>query len=243
MDRFLINFKNDKYAHITDKNEIAHITKILRMKKNDKLEIMDGQGFVGVGKIIDIEKSSIKIEIEFENDEKMELDTKIVVYQGIPKLQKMDFIIQKLTEIGVSEIVPVDFERCVKKIKNKEEKQIERWQKIAEEATKQCKRRFIPLVKNSMNINEVASSMMDNEITFVCYENEKNLNIKKYISELNKKIKNKIGIIIGPEGGITEEEYSIMINNGAKSVSLGNTILRTETASIFASSIIAYELE
>ena len=146
MDRFFIDKIENGLMYIINKDEITHITKTLRMKENDTIEVMDGKGFVAIGKINSLSKSEIILTEEEQILNTRELNTYIKVYQGIPKGQKMELIVQKLTEIGVSEIVPVNFERCIKKIKDKEERQIERWQRIAFEATKQCKRSIVPLL-------------------------------------------------------------------------------------------------
>lgn len=241
MDRFFIDESRGNFAFVTNKDEITHIAKTLRMEIGDKLEVFDGKGFVAVGEIEDISKKEIKIKILENLDENRELGSYITVYQGLPKAQKMEFITQKLTEIGVSKIVPIDFERSVKKIKDKEDKQIERWQRIALEASKQSKRTYIPEISNCLSVRELVENIKNNDITLLCYESEININLKQILSEINKNI--KVGIIVGPEGGITEAEHKALSAGGAKSISLGRSILRTETASIFATSIVAYELE
>ena len=154
----------------------------------------------------------------------------------------MELIVQKLTEIGVSRMVPVKFERCIRLIDEKEAKQIQRWQKIALEACKQSKRTLVPLIEKSMDIKTLAQDIKNNDLSLLFYENEEALNVKELLKALDKK-QTKVGIIIGPEGGITETERELLISAGAKSVLLGNRILRTETAAIYGASIISYELE
>ena len=206
------------------------------------VEIFDGKGKEYIARLDQIDKKSIQLKVMEEVKINRELKTFITVYQGIPKAQKMELIVQKLTEIGVSRMVPVKFERCIRLIDEKEAKQIQRWEKIALEACKQSKRTLVPLIEKSMDIKTLAQDIKNNDLSLLFYENEEALNVKELLKALDKK-QTKVGIIIGPEGGITETERELLISAGAKSVLLGNRILRTETAAIYGASIISYELE
>ena len=155
----------------------------------------------------------------------------------------MEFIIQKCTEIGASEFVPVIMNRCIVKIDNKNEnKKIDRWQKIAESAAKQSGRSAIPKVENVINFQKLCQLVEKYDIVLVAYEKEIENTLKNEISKLNKN-NLKIGLVIGPEGGIEEEEVNKLKQTGAKIITLGKRILRTETASIYLSSILIYELD
>lgn len=242
MDRFIADKINEK-AYIFSKDEINHIQKTLRLKLGDNVEITDGNNRAFVCKISILKKDAIELEIVEEIKNKRELRTQIIVYQGIPKSQKMDLIVQKLTEIGVSGIVPTKFERCVKDISDKEEKQIARWSKIAIEALKQSKRTVIPLICKTKRIVELENEFLKNDINILCYENEENTTIKHILKNLPTDKNLRIGIVIGTEGGITDDEKEMLISFGAKSATLGKTILRTETAAILATSVVAYEME
>lgn len=242
MDRFFADKIQGDLAFIDSEEEIKHISRTLRMQEGDVVEIFDGKGKEYIARLDQIDKKSIQLKVMEEVKINRELKTFITVYQGIPKAQKMELIVQKLTEIGVSRMVPVKFERCIRLIDEKEVKQIQRWQKIALEACKQSKRTLVPLIEKSMDIKTLAQDIKNNDLSLLFYENEEALNVKELLKALDKK-QTKVGIIIGPEGGITEPERELLISAGAKSVLLGNRILRTETAAIYGASIISYELE
>lgn len=242
MDRFFADKIQGDLAFIDSEEEIKHISRTLRMQEGDVVEIFDGKGKEYIARLDQIDKKSIQLKVMEEVKINRELKTFITVYQGIPKAQKMELIVQKLTEIGVSRMVPVKFERCIRLIDEKEVKQIQRWQKIALEACKQSKRTLVPLIEKSMDIKTLAQDIKNNDLSLLFYENEEALNVKELLKALDKK-QTKVGIIIGPEGGIAEPERELLISAGAKSVLLGNRILRTETAAIYGASIISYELE
>lgn len=154
----------------------------------------------------------------------------------------MELIIQKTTEIGVKKVIPVAMERSIVKLNEKDvKKKIERWQKIAQVAAKQSKRDIIPKIENVINIHTLCDKIKEYDLFIVAYENEEEITLKQILKE-NKEIK-KIGILVGPEGGIDEKEIEKVVQNGAKVVSLGKRILRTETAPIAITSNIVYEFE
>jgi 16S rRNA (uracil1498-N3)-methyltransferase len=152
----------------------------------------------------------------------------------------MEIILQKLTEVGVDEIVLVQTKRSVVKVDDKkEDKKFERWERIIYEAAKQSKRGKIPKLRGILTFNETVSDMKNNDLNICPYENEKTISIKSAIKNENI---DSVGIFIGPEGGFDEEEIKALQNEDVKVVSLGPRILRTETASVVASSIVLYEL-
>ncbi len=154
----------------------------------------------------------------------------------------MELIIQKTTEIGVKKIIPVAMERSIVKLNEKDgKKKIERWQKIAEVAAKQSKRDIIPKIENIIKISDLCSEIKAYELFIVAYENEEEITLKQVLQE-NRGTR-KIGVLIGPEGGIDEKEIEKLVQNGAKTISLGKRILRTETAPITIASNIVYEFE
>ena len=156
----------------------------------------------------------------------------------------MEIIIQKCTELGVKYFIPVQMERCVVKLDSKsEEKKIERWNKIAETAAKQSGRDFIPKVENSINLQKLLNLIQKYDIVLLAYENEEKNTLKNVLKTLENKKNLKIGIIIGPEGGIDYKEVQKLVEAGAKTITLGKRILRTETVGLAMASIIMYELE
>ena len=172
--------------------------------------------------------------------ESTELNVKITLFQGLPKKDKMELIIQKAVELGVFNIVPVDMKNCIVKLKD-EDKKISRWQEISEAAAKQSKRNIIPKIEKLMKIKDLKDKIKDYDLCIVAYEDENNTTLKDILNK-NKNAKN-IALIIGPEGGISKEEVQLLNENGAKTASLGKRILRTETAGISMISMITYEFE
>ena len=227
-------------------DDVNHIKNVLRLNVLDNIEICNkdtGENYNC--KISNILNNRIECNIINKIDSTTEGNVKIDVYQGLPKFDKMELIIQKGTELGVTNFIPVKFNRCIVKIDKKDEnKKIDRWQKIAEVASKQSGRDFVPNVKKVIGINEICDIINKYDIVFLAYELEKNNFIKNEFLKLNgTKEQYNIAIIIGPEGGLEEREVKILETSGAKVVSLGNRILRTETASMQMVSIIMYELE
>ena len=158
----------------------------------------------------------------------------------------MELIIQKSVELGVHKIIPTNMKRCIVKIEAKEEhKKIERWQKISEVAAKQSGRNLIPKVENITNVKKIINELEQYDILLVAYEEEQENTLKQELVKIKQEKKEKlnIGIVIGPEGGIDKEEIEILKQSGAKIVTLGQRILRTETVALNILSIIMYELE
>ena len=241
MHNFFINseqFKENK-AIITG-NDFNHIKNVLRMKIKDKLYVCDKQnGESFLAEIEDITNDSIICSTISKNDS-TESKIKVTLFQGIPKSDKMETIIQKSVELGVYEIIPVEMKYCIAKVKD--ENKILRWNKISEAAAKQSKRNIIPEVKNVVKISDICSKIKNYDISIVAFENEKEYSIKDILRNNKEKI-NSIAIIIGPEGGFSKEEVLALEENGARAVSLGKRILRTETAPITLLSMIMYEFE
>ena len=226
--------------------DVNHIKNVLRKKIGDKLEICNQEtGTTFECEIAEINEAQIKNHIITEN--KM-TNSKVLVdiFQGLPKAEKMELIIQKSVELGVNAIIPVKMQRCVVKLDIKSEnKKIERWQKISESAAKQSGRNLIPQIHKIIKIEEISKLKNEYDIIIICYENEKENHIKKEIQKLkqNKKQEIRIAIVIGPEGGLEENEVKYLEKEGAKIVTLGNRILRTETVALNILSIIMYEFE
>lgn len=225
--------------------DVKHISNVLRMEKGEKIQICDKDTIKNyIVKIEDIETDKIITNIVEELQTSIESNVEIDLYQGLPKADKMELIIQKTTEIGIYKIIPIDMVRCVVKLDEKDaKKKIERWQKIAEGAAKQSKRDIIPQVENKIKLKEVIDKIKEYDIFIVAYEEETNRSLKTILRDIKNKSNYKIGILVGPEGGIDSKEIEILKENGAKVVTLGKRILRTETAPIVMVGNIIYELE
>ena len=236
--------KNENLSENTIKIEgkdFFHAKNVLRMKEKDTF-------------LVSIDNTNYLCEIkEFFSDyliaeilEKDFFDTslnmEIYLFQGLPKSDKLELIIQKAVELGVKEIIPVQMERCVAKIEgNKVKSKTERYQAIAESAAKQCKRAFIPTVSQPISLTMALEKAKDLDLFLIPYENEQG--IKSTINALAKIKKGfKVGVLIGPEGGFSDAEIALAKTVG-QTISLGKRILRTETASITALSMLMLHAE
>ena len=242
MRKFFVDKNQIKNNIIEIINEdVNHIKNVLRLEIDTLIQISDGEKNY-ISKISKIEKDIVICEIVEEIENKNEANVKIDIFQGLPKSDKMEYIIQKCTELGVNEYFPVSMKRSIVKLLGKDEqKKIERWQKIVEGAAKQSGRDIVPKVNNIKNVNNVCEIIKNYDIFIVTYELEEKESLKAILVNLNKKIESKIAVLIGPEGGIEEDEIELLKKNGAKVVSLGKRILRTETVALAVSSIIMYE--
>ena len=176
--------------------------------------------------------------------ETVESNVKVTIFQGIPKAEKMEWIIQKAVELGVYDIVPVEMKRCVVKLKEKDvDKKIQRWQKISEVAAKQCGRNLIPKIHPVMTSKNIGDQIKQYDVVLVAYEEEKVATLKQELLKLKQKEDIKIGIVIGPEGGLESKDVEMWREKGAKIITLGKRILRTETVALQCLSVIMYELE
>ena len=243
MDRFFTpksNINLEQNTCVIEGEDVKHISRVLRCRENDKLEVCDMDNNEYICEIKEINKDNILLDIIEKVNIKRESNLKVKLYQGMPKGTKMELILQKLTEIGVDEIVLVQAKRSVTKIDNKkEDKKIERWERIIYEAAKQSKRAKIPKLTGVLTFKEALADMQNNDLNICPYENERTISIKEAIKDSSA---NTIGIFVGPEGGFEEEEIEKIQEIDGKVVSLGPRILRTETASVVASSIVLYEL-
>ncbi len=247
MPKFFVNNENIENSTIVINNEdYNHIKNVLRKDIDDEILVCnmdDSKNYKC--KIMEIKDKEIILNIEEEIISNSESNLDIIIFQGLPKAEKMELIIQKATELGVNTIVPTIMKRCVVKLDEKDKtKKKDRWQKIAEVAAKQSGRDRITTIENFKTIEDIANNINEFDAVLLAYEGEKTNSIKQELlklKELNKD-KYKISIIIGPEGGLDIKEVSILEDAGAKVITLGNRILRTETVSLAMSSILMYEL-
>ena len=246
MPKFFVKTNQINKNRITlYEDDVNHIANVLRKQIGEKINIcnMDtSENFLC--KIKEISKENIECEIIKTLKSETESSIDITIFQGLPKAEKMELIIQKCTELGVNTFVPVQMERCIVKLDTKSEiKKLDRWKKIAETAAKQSGRDIIPKVENIINLQKLLYSIQKYDIVLLAYENEKENTLKNALNTVKGKENLKIGVIIGPEGGIEEKEVEQLVKAGAQRITLGKRILRTETVEIVISSIITYELE
>ncbi len=250
MSRFFVAPENvgEKNIVIDNKEDLHHMIKVLRMSEGDELDISDSQKWEYRAKLIYLDTDSAEAEILDKQKFTAEPEAKVTLFQGIPKQGKMETIVQKTVELGVNRIVPVFMARTVVADKGKFGKKIERWQKVAAEAVKQCKRGIIPEVADQIKTADVIKAFGEFDLVLFPYEDEKGTTIKDVLQEIAadsawQESSKRIAVIIGPEGGFSGEEAEAIVAAGGRSVSLGKTTLRTETAGMAALSMIMYELE
>lgn len=212
--------------------DFNHIVKVLRMRVNDNLVLFDSKGFEYNTIIKNIAKDQIEVLIIDRHEVNTESPLIITLFQSIAKGDKMDFIVQKATELGVNDIYPVVTKRSEVKNTNK----ISRWQKIADESIKQCGRIHSPRIHSEIKFEQVFD-IKQSDLNIIFYESERTLTLRNL---LTNDIFNSASLIIGPEGGFTDTEVSLATENGFKSVGLGKRTLRSETASIAAITLIQH---
>jgi 16S rRNA (uracil1498-N3)-methyltransferase len=225
--------------------DVKHIRSVLRSMPGDSLELSDGAGTDFEVTIESIEKESILARITGERPNRTEPSVDITLFQGVPKADKMDFIIQKCVELGVNRIVPVMTARTVVKFDSAKDSAAKaaRWQRIALEAAKQCDRGIVPQVDEPVRFAEALKRAGSCRLRLLPYEEETEGGLRGQLEKFkagNPAL--KIAVFIGPEGGFTAEEVAKAVKDGFVSVTLGPRILRTETAGIAVVSIIGYEL-
>lgn len=224
--------------------DVKHIKDVLRLKMGEEIYVCNVENAENYRcQITGIEASNVKCSILETLASVAEPTIQVTIFQALPKQEKMEWILQKATELGMSELVPVATKYCVVKLDEKDKrKKQERWQKIVESAAKQSGRDSIPRVALPIQVATVLEQVPEFDLFLVAYEKEKEHTLKQELKNIpNKPI--KIGIFIGPEGGIAEEEVQSLQEKGAKVVTLGNRILRTETVALNMLSNILYEFE
>lgn len=225
-------------------SDVNHIRNVLRMKPGEELSVSNGSdGREYRCGIIAIEEDRVICELRFIKEDGVELSSRVHLFQGLPKADKMELIVQKAVELGVHEIIPVAARRCVVKLDEKKAAgKIARWQGIAEAAAKQSKRRIVPRVTSVMSFADAVKKASGMEVKLIPYELAEGMaHTKELIGQL--KPGQDIAVFIGPEGGFEEEEIRLALAWGIEPVTLGKRILRTETAGLTVMSWIMYQLE
>lgn len=243
MAKFFVNPEDvSKESILITGTDVNHIKNVLRLPIGKEILINDRQGNDYECIIKDISAESVTAQIINQKESHTEPAVETVLFQSLVKGEKMEFVIQKSVEIGVTKIVPLVTKRCVVKLEseNKLNNKIMRWQKIAESAAKQSKRGIVPEVLMPMTMSEALAYVKENlDCGCIPYENETAHYIKTYLQSLDV---HSIGIFIGPEGGFTEEEITLAMEHGVQSITLGKRILRSETAGLVTLANIMYEM-
>ena len=245
MSRFFVAPENvgAEWITIEKKEDLHHMSKVLRLKAGDEIDVSDGELWEYHGRITALEPEYCQVEILDKQKFSAEPETRITLFQGIPKQGKMELIVQKAVELGACGIVPVFMDRTVVADKGTFSRKIQRWQKVSAEAVKQCKRGIIPQVEEAIRMPEVLEHFSEFDLVLFPYENEEGTTIKEVLRREADGQPRSIAVIIGPEGGFSEKEAEQIVEAGGASVTLGKTTLRTETAGLAAIAMVMYELE
>jgi len=244
MNRYFVNPNqiDEDVIRIVRKDDIHHIKNVMRMRTGDEIEISDGAMWEYTGTLDTQDPEGLKVHIlnrrHFLREPKMHL----TLFQGIPKQGKMDFIIQKSVEMGVSEVAPVFMARTVVADKGNFSKKLTRYEMIAEEAAAQSGRGIVPFIRHPIPFSKITETLNDFDLVLFLYENEEQTTIKQALRQL-KTIPKRVALIVGPEGGFAPDEAELLLKIGTRCVTLGKTILRTETAGLAALAMCMYEME
>lgn len=234
-----INISDGKVRIIED---AGHITKVLRMSVGDEIIVFDGTGKEYLSRLESISPKECVASVVSEEFSSSEPSVKVSVFQGIPKSGKMETIIQKVVELGVYEIIPVEMERCVVRLDGKSRvEKAKRWNKVSVEAAKQCGRSVIPKVLEPVAFNEALEMMAKLDMAIMPYEvlgHDGEKGLKALLEGFEGE---SVGVIIGPEGGFSDGEAENAGSSGIKQIGLGKRILRTETVASAIVPIIMYE--
>ncbi len=237
MNRFFSNNRLMEQFVIDNKEEAKHIKNVLRLRVGDKIEISDYQ-YEYVCQIHELSEN-VTCNILEKMDIERESSIEIFLFQGLPKSDKMEWIIQKSTELGINHIIPIKTERAVMKIKKMDK--LDRWHKIAFAAAKQSKRNMIPKIHPPVDVKHLIEKYIDQlDVLFIPYEKSNDIGLKNLLNTY--KGYKKIGIFVGPEGGFDQKDLEAVVSDKTQIISLGNRILRTETAAITVVGIIQFYL-
>lgn len=239
MRKFFVSPEDIKNNKVNiPQEEARHISTVLRLEPGEEILLYDGSGREYSARLLETGKSCTA-EILEERWSQSEPAAQITLFQGVPKGEKMDWIVQKCAELGIVRIVPVLTERTVVRLEEKEgRKKQERWQKIALEACKQCGRARVPAVEAPVSFKKALDMLREHPYKLVAYEEERTGALEAFLP----KAAEKLAYFIGPEGGISPAEHEALTQAGAASVTLGRRILRAETAAVAMGAILLYYL-
>ena len=223
--------------------DVNHIRNVLRMRADEEVLIADGQGAEYRCKLTDLGENEVRAQILWKLDGNAELASAVTLFQGLPKSDKMDLIVQKCVELGVDRIVPVSTKRAVVKLDaKKEQTRLKRWNTISESAAKQSGRGVIPEVSGVMSFEKALEEAKKLDVLLIPYERAEHMaETRRVMGEIRPG--QSVGIFIGPEGGFEESEVEEAVAAGAKAITLGKRILRTETAGLAVMAMLGYLLE
>jgi 16S rRNA (uracil1498-N3)-methyltransferase len=242
MSRFFISpkFIKDNNALIAGE-EAHHVLDVMRLKRGDALQFFDGTGKVYYGRIVNAHSKEVRVEIERVREDMVTSNVEVTLVQALPRKNRMECIVEKCTELGVNTIIPIHTHRAVVKLDRKRAaSRHERWQRIAQEASKQCGRTRVPQVKGLTSWHDVLSFISEYDLGMLACLSEGTQNLRNVLG-LHKEAKRVI-MLIGPEGDFTPSEIDQACNAGCIPVSLGENVLKSDTAAISMLAVVNYEL-
>lgn len=244
MRRFFTEPQNIVENRATILEDAAHITRVLRMEAGDQILLFDGSGYEYTAVLTELDAKFCQAEILQKTFSEQEPSVRVVIYQGIPKAGKMESIIQKSVELGAYAIVPTATDRCVAKLEHgkKEDDKLKRWNKISMEAAKQCGRGVVPVVHPSVSFTQAIEEMKKLDLALMPYEalgHRGDCSLKEILTKTKA---SSVGVLIGPEGGFSDEEATYASSAGIHLVGLGKRILRTETVASAMLAMMMYEM-
>lgn len=238
MHRFFIDEALSTQMRISGQDAV-HLHRVLRLQLGNLITVVDVQGMAGIASITRIQDGEVLLDLKERLAEEREAPIHLQLAQGLPKSDKMDFIVQKAVELGVSSILPLETDQCVVRYEaSKKRAKQERWQKIAAEAAKQSKRSVIPEVKSIQGIKELLANTSAEVCKVMLYEGQGTQGLKALLQEYKAE---KYLLLVGPEGGFSDDEVALCRSHGVHIAGMGPRILRTETAGLTAISIVMYE--
>ena len=242
MPRYFVSKEEINLPNITFTGENAHhLLTVLRAKEGERVEVCDGCGTDYLCRVEQADKNSALLYVEESRPSQSEPKTKVILFQALPKADKMELIIQKCTELGVSSIVPVATEHCIVKLSGKDaQKKRERWQKIAEAAAKQSGRGIIPQMGDVLTFGQAVQQAKEMDLALFAYEKEEKRSVSMAVQGFSGKT---VALFVGPEGGFSVSEVEKAMENGWNPITLGKRILRTETAGMASIAILLDRLE
>ena len=246
MQRYFVkgNVSETTHSLVFSKDQVHQLKKVMRVRAGEQLEVVDDSSQLAIVEVSELDPFEVKVVELLE--QKVELPVSVTIAVGLSKGDKLDWIVQKATELGVSEIIPLSLTRnVVKWTGDKADKKIERLQKIAEEASEQSHRLKVPRVTSVMTLKELVNYTSDFEQKLIAYEESakvgESLQLVKSLQSLQEN--ERVIFVFGPEGGIEEQEVALLEESGYIPCSLGPRILRAETAPLYALAAVSYQCE
>ncbi len=240
MPRFLVTSFIDESTGIIEGQDFRHLTRVRRIKAGDRLDLRDGAGTAMQGRVRDITDSKILVEITRESgyNNNNESAVEVILCVSVLKGKKFDLVIQKAVEVGVGRILPVISERAIPVLDEKTDKKTERWNRIAEEASKQSMRKFTPVIEEPVPFVELVSSMQEGA-RIIAHPDRSCRSFRDFLKEEGRS--QQAAVLVGPEGGFSKKEIEYAVKHGWVPLNFGFTALRSETAAVVLPAIIIYE--